>query len=634
MQAMVSKKMHNLKLIHSRKINSVAISLGCLLLASSYKADAGDYYVVKTQELTANGGRVSWSRGANNIIAYDQQGSSGFYDIWTMNPDGSNQTCLTCGKAGVPAYNKGNANWDPSGNYLVFEAQRGDLAYPSDPDATQNVVARPGAGANNVVYIMDSTGTNYYEVPASENGVGILEPYFSHDGTKLIWSQLVDAREGVDGQWEIQYASFTPPSSPGGAPTVTLLNTFTPGVQPAYYETHGFSLDDSTIFFSGIASGQSSVYGTDIYSYNLNTGAFTDLTNTSTYWDEHSRPSPVEEKLFFVSSYGTASTPAHLELDGWTMNYDGSDKKRITWLQDPASPMSMPGYLVSENDWSPDGTQEVIYLNYIGTTTTSAALGSQGPIYLLTFAASSTTSNSGNYTTFPQAPDGLATTFGTNLSDTSMQASGTLTNALGSTAVTVTDVAGTARAALLVYASPTQVNWIVPTGSAYGPATVTVLSHAAVVGSDVVDIEPVGPAIFTAGGSGSGAPAAYVTDSAGGVAVSTSAYNCSASPCTTNPINVSSGEAYLVLYATGVRHQSSVVALIGPNLDFGFTQMNVDYGTATQITPSYAGAQNQFGGLDQLNLLLPSGLAGSGTVYLQLIVDGVYTSNTVQLNIQ
>jgi uncharacterized protein (TIGR03437 family) len=596
---------------------------------------AADYYVVQTQELTSNGGRVAWSPAANNLIAFDRvgtstQGNNGWYDTWTMNPDGSNQVCLTCGKPGLPPYNKGNPDWRPQGDYLVIEAQA--TSSSTNPTAEQNTEARPGAGANNVVYIMDSTGTYYWEVAASESGHGILHPHFSHDGTKLIWAQLVDEAVGPSGEWEIQYASFTPGASAGEAPTVTLISSLTPGITPAYYETHGFSLDDTTIFFSGTAAGQPT-YGTDIYSYNLNTGAFADLTNTPTLWDEHSRPSPVEEKLIFASSFGTSGAADVLKLDYWTMNYDGSDKKRVTWFQDPLSPTSLPGFIASDNDWSPDGTQEVVYLNDVGANTTG--LGGTGAVYLLTLAPSSTTANSGNYVAYPQAPDGLVTSFGTNLSSGTAVASGSLPTQLGTTTVTVTDSGGTARAAQLVFVSPGQVNWVVPSGSRSGPATVTTTSGG-IVSTDIFDIEDVGPAIFTVAGTGAGAPAAYVlTATPGGTQTSQNVYSCSTGTCTTIPVNVSGGQAYLILYATGIRHYASgVVAYIGPKLVPGFTQSNVQVSSAVAITPAYAGAQNTDTGLDQLNILLPAGLAGSGTMYLQLQVDGLYLSNTVQLQFQ
>ncbi|HMY76858.1 MAG TPA: hypothetical protein PLQ88_33875, partial [Blastocatellia bacterium] len=48
---------------------------------------------------------------------------------------------------------------------------------------------------------------------------------------------------------------------------------------------------------------------------------------------------------------------------------------------------------------------------------------------------------------------------------------------------------------------------------------------------------------------------------------------------------------------------------------------------------TYAGAQNEFAGLDQLNLLLPRSLAGRGEVDLTVTVDGK-TANTVKVSIK
>jgi uncharacterized protein (TIGR03437 family) len=44
----------------------------------------------------------------------------------------------------------------------------------------------------------------------------------------------------------------------------------------------------------------------------------------------------------------------------------------------------------------------------------------------------------------------------------------------------------------------------------------------------------------------------------------------------------------------------------------------------------YAGTQNLFAGLDQVNVLLPSSLAGKGTVEVQLTANGV-AANAVQI---
>jgi len=109
-------------------------------------------------------------------------------------------------------------------------------------------------------------------------------------------------------------------------------------------------------------------------------------------------------------------------------------------------------------------------------------------------------------------------------------------------------------------------------------------------------------------------------------------YNNSATPVVTptlvtnaqgqivaSPINVSgSAQVYLILYGTGIRnHQTPVTAKIGN----------------TTVTTAYAGMQGVFVGEDQINILLPSSLAGSGLVSVILTADGE-TTNPVQIQIQ
>lgn len=610
------------------------LHLALLAFICSAQSDPDvDYRLVSTQLLVSNGGRVAW--GPNNLIAFDALIDNGYYDIWTMNPDGSNQICLTCGKPNAPIYNKGNPDWHPSGNYLVMQAQRMDTTYLNP----QTNVARPGAGADNVIYIMDAQGNNYWEVPDSatytpHNGA-VLHPHFSHDGTKLVWAQEISHSPGANGDWEIQVASFAPPAAPGAAPVVTLLRTLQPGVTPALYETHGFTMDDSTILFSGTASGQTQ-YGNDIYSYNLDTNVFTDLTNTPDNWDEHARPRPIGNKLMFASSFGNPnSSLADLQEDYWTMNYDGTDKKRMTWFQDPASAYYLQGFTASDNDWSPDGTQSVAYFVNTGGT---SSLGEPGAIYLLTFAPSATATSSASYYNFPQAPGALVSSFGSNLAATTEGATSTmLPTTLGSTTVSVTDSQGVTRQAQMTFASAGQVNWLVPAGTAPGPAQVTFSSPSGTIAQDWIGVEAVGPGVYSATSTGSGPAAGFVNvyGSDGSVMRSQNTFSCpAAGSCATNPANIGGGQPYLILFGTGIaNHQNSVKALIGPNVVPYWTGYNVDSDGATTVTATFAGAQGQFPGLDQVNVPLPSSLAGTGTMYVQLQVDG-YWSNTVQVQFQ
>ena len=86
------------------------------------------------------------------------------------------------------------------------------------------------------------------------------------------------------------------------------------------------------------------------------------------------------------------------------------------------------------------------------------------------------------------------------------------------------------------------------------------------------------------------------------------------------PIDLASpGQVYLILFGTGLdtaSANSAAVSIQGVNL-----------------AVTYAGPQPTWTGLDQVNVLLPSSLAGSGTVDVVLNVAGK-PANTVSVTIR
>jgi hypothetical protein len=86
----------------------------------------------------------------------------------------------------------------------------------------------------------------------------------------------------------------------------------------------------------------------------------------------------------------------------------------------------------------------------------------------------------------------------------------------------------------------------------------------------------------------------------------------------TVPLDVSAGTAQLVPYGTGIHNAT--------------TPVTVNVGKLTLPTV-YAGVAPGFAGEDQVNVVLPATLAGSGLVQLSVSVAGV-TSNLVTIYIQ
>lgn len=185
-------------------------------------------------------------------------------------------------------------------------------------------------------------------------------------------------------------------------------------------------------------------------------------------------------------------------------------------------------------------------------------------------------------------------------------APGSITSAYGNSllsSVSVTDSAGVARTALLYYSSSTQINFEIPAAASIGAAIVTIGTQTA-----AVQIAAVAPSLYTL--NSAGLAAAYV------IYVGPEGTQTVASDST--PINVSSGAVYLILYGTGIRGAGSSVTVTINEL-------------AALI--SYAGPQGVTPGLDQVNVLLPPQLAGSGTVNVVLTAS-LNVANVVKITVQ
>ena len=85
-------------------------------------------------------------------------------------------------------------------------------------------------------------------------------------------------------------------------------------------------------------------------------------------------------------------------------------------------------------------------------------------------------------------------------------------------------------------------------------------------------------------------------------------------------VNDQNEQVFLLLFGTGFRK------------NIGLANVKVTIGGENAET-LYAGAQNGFAGLDQLNVRVPRSLMGRGEVDVVFTVDGK-TANTVRVNIK
>ena len=223
------------------------------------------------------------------------------------------------------------------------------------------------------------------------------------------------------------------------------------------------------------------------------------------------------------------------------------------------------------------------------------------------------------------APASLGSIYGANLASTTQQAlSQPLPLTLGGISLIVLDSAGNSAGAPLLYVSPGQINFLMPSGMAPGVATFTIANGSGLPVTAIGAVGQVAPALFSLSGNGQGlAAATAIRVNAGNPTLQfpVTLFDCSSSPCGALPIDVGiDTPVFLTLYGTGLRNRSSV--------DNVLVTIN-----GISVSASYAGAQPDFAGLDQINVPLTLNLRGSGMANVVLKVDQ-HQANTVTVDIQ
>lgn len=226
----------------------------------------------------------------------------------------------------------------------------------------------------------------------------------------------------------------------------------------------------------------------------------------------------------------------------------------------------------------------------------------------------------------PAARGSILTAFGAALATAEAGATQQpLPTQLGSTRVVVRQDGQPDRLAPLFFVSPAQVNYLLPQELSAGRATVDVVRDAAVAGSESIMVQDTRPAIFTASQTGRGVPAGEaLLVQANGTQTPLPLFQCSGNPAPCAPLPLNQGAAsdtvFLILYGTGIRNHPAGTPVLA----------TVD-GIPAEVT--FAGAQPQFVGLDQVNVRLPKPLAAGRDLEVRLRI-GTESSNPVQIRVQ
>ena len=183
---------------------------------------------------------------------------------------------------------------------------------------------------------------------------------------------------------------------------------------------------------------------------------------------------------------------------------------------------------------------------------------------------------------------------------------------LAGSSLSIVDSTGTERPARIIVASPGNIDYVVPPGTANGKSVALVSVGSRVVTAATVSIESISPGLFTRGGGGTAAALVQRIRADGTETIVPAIGAIDLGPAT--------DKVFLLLFGTGLRGVhgvEDVTARIG----------------GKQVDVTFAGPQGGFDGLDQVNLSLSSTLAGVGSADIALAVNG-WEANIVRINIR
>lgn len=247
------------------------------------------------------------------VFVSDRDGNR---EIYTMNPDGSNQTRLTFNTAF-----EADPRWSPDGSKIVFVSDR-------DGGATQRI------------YVMNADGTNPTLLTPNSFGVGDFTPSWSPDGSRIVFGHTVITSPPTPHIYSILTMNSDGTNVTGVLGSAVPNNAFDNPI---------FSEDGSKIIFSHLPNSSPT---SDIFSVNLDGSNQTALTSDNR------------------DDFGAALSPDG-NVIAFRHDTNGSGAWRIYEIGLPSGvnpgqdlyPLINPqiSQLAFDPVWSPDGTKLIYY---------------------------------------------------------------------------------------------------------------------------------------------------------------------------------------------------------------------------------------------------------------------------------
>jgi len=316
--------------------------------------------------VTPDAGRVAWApRG--DWIAYDRVDDDGFSRLYVARPDGHDRRCLTCEPLEFRRRHSGNPTWHPSGEYLVFEAEK-PFRQAGSPQPFLDV---PGRNLGNDLWAIRADGKTFFRLTNHvERGSGrVHSPRFSREGDQLVWAEREAAGGGDWGSWVLRVAST---ATRHGMPVLKKIRRHTISREHSYYEPYGFTTDDRGLLLAADRPPAGPEAGLDLFLLRLDGGEATRLTGGPAEVHRFASLAPNGRWVAFASDRDLADPRpgSATAMDLWMMRTDGFDARRLTRFSDVFSNDYTGPMTVRSTAWSPEGDRLlVLAVSLLGETT-------------------------------------------------------------------------------------------------------------------------------------------------------------------------------------------------------------------------------------------------------------------------
>lgn len=280
-------------------------------------------------------GRIGakWN-AATSTVAYGRTGANGYYHTFVSNADGSNERRVNW-HAWRDDRHQFPVAWHPSGRYLVMTVEKNEHERSS-------VDATPGYGAYTDYWLVTPDGQQawkLYDLPAGYDHA-ITHAAFSPDGSKFVWTERIKAPRIFSvnlfaGAYEFNVADFV------AAPEPHLANVrhIIPGGVDQGGEVESIAGDNKTIaFYSTYVS--KNLFASRIYTMDIDSGVIHELTTRS--FAQAPTFSPDGRSIVYMTGDQADFFRFHPQgADWWIMNVDGSNKRRLTFMNVRGNPQSV-----------------------------------------------------------------------------------------------------------------------------------------------------------------------------------------------------------------------------------------------------------------------------------------------------